>query len=338
MEAKGELKAFIEKLKHKKLILIIDELDRCRPDYAVKVLETIKHFFDIDGLFVVLPINEIRLTKYINGFYNIEDNKDDEKYLHKFINDTIPIPDIDYKKIASNEIIADKFTNKYINTTNNPNAYNGIETLRQWFAKYAKDARLTYREMKNLISEMINICNHMNEPVRCRLLAHRICVKLSKIDQINSGTEWCYRSPRNCVGVKLTHELENNNHIEIINIHHEYNFLSQNRYLQLLSDEFQMALYTLYSATSKLDKTEKYRNHIASLGNKIKKLSLKDVAVPLYRHLVENIYNKIIEKIDKYNQDLETLKNYGSDDQDMERLKRYDEYVNDQTKIFAAKV
>lgn len=31
------------------IVIIIDELDRCRPDYAVKTLEVLKHFFDVSG-------------------------------------------------------------------------------------------------------------------------------------------------------------------------------------------------------------------------------------------------------------------------------------------------
>jgi hypothetical protein len=37
-----------------KVVLVVDELDRCKPDYAVKALEALKHFFDVDGLFIIL--------------------------------------------------------------------------------------------------------------------------------------------------------------------------------------------------------------------------------------------------------------------------------------------
>jgi predicted KAP-like P-loop ATPase len=32
------------------ILIFVDELDRCRPDYAISYLETIKHIFDIKGL------------------------------------------------------------------------------------------------------------------------------------------------------------------------------------------------------------------------------------------------------------------------------------------------
>lgn len=40
------------------LIFIIDELDRCRPDFSLRLLERIKHFFDIKWLYFILWINK----------------------------------------------------------------------------------------------------------------------------------------------------------------------------------------------------------------------------------------------------------------------------------------
>lgn len=39
------------------LIIVIDELDRCRPDYALSVLEIIKHFFSLPGIHFVFGVN-----------------------------------------------------------------------------------------------------------------------------------------------------------------------------------------------------------------------------------------------------------------------------------------
>jgi predicted KAP-like P-loop ATPase len=44
-----------------KAIVFIDELDRCRPDYAISYLETIKHIFDIHGIVFVLSVDEQQL-------------------------------------------------------------------------------------------------------------------------------------------------------------------------------------------------------------------------------------------------------------------------------------
>ena len=86
-EKENNIKIFKETLesvieKKGSLIFIIDELDRCRPDFAVRLLERIKHFFDIKWLYFVLWINKEQLEKYITNIYG---NIDTCSYLRKFI-------------------------------------------------------------------------------------------------------------------------------------------------------------------------------------------------------------------------------------------------------------
>jgi predicted KAP-like P-loop ATPase len=45
-----------------KAIVIVDELDRCRPDYAITFLETIKHIFDLPGVVFVLAIDRDQIA------------------------------------------------------------------------------------------------------------------------------------------------------------------------------------------------------------------------------------------------------------------------------------
>ena len=70
------------------LVYFIDELDRCNPAFAVKVLERIKHLFEIPNVVFVLSIDKQQLAYSINGFYGSESINSME-YLRRFI-------DIDY--------------------------------------------------------------------------------------------------------------------------------------------------------------------------------------------------------------------------------------------------
>ncbi|MEM7682630.1 MAG: P-loop NTPase fold protein [Planctomycetota bacterium] len=45
----------------KPLIVFIDELDRCRPDFAVELLERIKHLFAVEGVVFILAVDVDRL-------------------------------------------------------------------------------------------------------------------------------------------------------------------------------------------------------------------------------------------------------------------------------------
>ena len=72
----------------KPLIFMIDELDRCRPTFALDVLEKIKHIFDVQGVFFVAALNKNALAKTIESVYGITDGND---YLSKFFDDTQPL-------------------------------------------------------------------------------------------------------------------------------------------------------------------------------------------------------------------------------------------------------
>ncbi|WP_318448836.1 KAP family P-loop NTPase fold protein [Photobacterium leiognathi] len=76
----------------KPIILFIDELDRCRPDFAVLMLETIKHVFDINNVKFVLITNTRQLKASINHCYGL--SIDAERYLDKFIKFRFLLPNI----------------------------------------------------------------------------------------------------------------------------------------------------------------------------------------------------------------------------------------------------
>src|SRR5690606_20239966 len=80
----------------KPLIFIVDELDRCRPDYAVSILEQIKHFCCVPNFVFVLSIDKEQLGCAIKGVYGSGDI-DAEEYLRRFIDIeySIPEPDVD---------------------------------------------------------------------------------------------------------------------------------------------------------------------------------------------------------------------------------------------------
>lgn len=94
---KEALSAFVQSTNQDKpLVIFIDELDRCRPDYAVEVLEAVKHLFNIDGIVFVLSIDKKHLASSIKGYYGSEHINTDE-YLRRFIDleYTLPEPSIE---------------------------------------------------------------------------------------------------------------------------------------------------------------------------------------------------------------------------------------------------
>lgn len=74
----------------KPVVIVIDELDRCRPEFAVRLVERIKHFFDVPHLVFVLLMNRDQLEKAIRGVYGSE--TDAATYLGKFLHLSLRLP------------------------------------------------------------------------------------------------------------------------------------------------------------------------------------------------------------------------------------------------------
>lgn len=73
------------------LIIVIDELDRCRPDYALEVLEVIKHFFSVSRVHFILGVNLGALENSVKARYG--EGIDAASYLKKFISLSLSLPD-----------------------------------------------------------------------------------------------------------------------------------------------------------------------------------------------------------------------------------------------------
>ncbi|WP_199507493.1 MULTISPECIES: KAP family P-loop NTPase fold protein [unclassified Psychrobacter] len=80
----------LEITKENPVILLIDELDRCRPDFAVAMLETIKHVFDVENVQIILVTNAEQLKATIKHSYGSE--TDPNSYLYKFFKYQINLP------------------------------------------------------------------------------------------------------------------------------------------------------------------------------------------------------------------------------------------------------
>lgn len=103
----------------KPLIVIVDELDRCKPTYAIEFLEKLKHLFDIDNMIFILFINEKELASAISHTYGVNGSS----YIGKFINiyaninfksyETYSIKDYISKYIYSHEQFVDKNYNYF---------------------------------------------------------------------------------------------------------------------------------------------------------------------------------------------------------------------------------
>lgn len=94
----AEIKEWLDNLlaeRGERLIVFIDELDRCKPEYAVKLLERIKHYFTNERITFVFSVNCKELQHTIKKHYGNE--FDACRYLDRFFNLRLELPAVDKK-------------------------------------------------------------------------------------------------------------------------------------------------------------------------------------------------------------------------------------------------
>lgn len=72
------------------LVFFIDELDRCKPTYAIELLERVKHLFSVPGVIFVLVVDKGQLAHSIRSLYGVGMNVDG--YLRRFIDLEYQLP------------------------------------------------------------------------------------------------------------------------------------------------------------------------------------------------------------------------------------------------------
>jgi hypothetical protein len=82
-----------------KLIVFIDELDRCKPSFAVKLLERIKHYFSNAKIIFVLSVNTHELQSTVKQYYG--DEFDACRYLDRFFDIRVALPPVDLQRYYS---------------------------------------------------------------------------------------------------------------------------------------------------------------------------------------------------------------------------------------------
>ena len=75
------------------LVIMIDELDRCRPSYAIEMLEVTKHLFSVDNIVFALGVNRSQLAHSVKCLYG--QDFDADAYLKRFFDIDFCLPEPD---------------------------------------------------------------------------------------------------------------------------------------------------------------------------------------------------------------------------------------------------
>lgn len=98
-EIEENIKTFLSNLleeRANRLIIFIDELDRCKPDFAIHLLEQIKHYIYDERITFVFSINLEQLQHTVKHYYGY--GFDSCRYLDKFFDLRITLPPANMEK------------------------------------------------------------------------------------------------------------------------------------------------------------------------------------------------------------------------------------------------
>lgn len=180
-ELKDKLKSFQEAAV-KKIIVFVDELDRCRPTYAIELLETIKHIFDLDKYIFVISLDKQQLGESVKTIYGSQ--MDTNGYLKRFF-------DMEYKLENPSITSFLKSKSNFIR-----NKYKDSDYFIEWLEFFILNSTLTLREIDKLyyytnllLSTEVELFNldigEDESKVKSFLYAYFIYLKFSDEDVFN---------------------------------------------------------------------------------------------------------------------------------------------------------
>lgn len=159
------------------IFVFIDELDRCRPTYAIELLEAIKHLFGVNGIYFVVATNTQQLGHAVCAIYG--ESFDSERYLKRFFEQEYLLPPPKTEKFIT--VLLDRPTLNLANKTYNfieENVYklqpNVIELV-----VFADAFSLSLRDIEQVVSmlEAVVLAWPENEKIHYPYLIFLLAVK-----------------------------------------------------------------------------------------------------------------------------------------------------------------
>lgn len=155
------------------IVIFIDELDRCRPDFAVQMLEVIKHTFNVEGLQFVLVTNTRQLKAAINHRYGHQ--VDAQRYLDKFLKFTFRLPDFvlgqrgyisDGLLVAVEHLTQILGKSEVLNTTDLTGQRNGVA---EFVKALVRQNNLSLREVETFV-RYLEIYHQLSDGLRDNII------------------------------------------------------------------------------------------------------------------------------------------------------------------------
>jgi hypothetical protein len=161
------------------LFIFIDELDRCRPTYAIELLENIKHLFSVSGVVFILATDSDQLGHSIRSVYG--QGIDAGAYLRRFIDQTYQLPEPSYEQFA--ELLFKKLNMQTLWEQRNIEIGVKSMTPAAIFGGCSQMFRLSLREQEQCCSKIrAVISNYQTHMVHYVYLCYLLMAQIKVVD------------------------------------------------------------------------------------------------------------------------------------------------------------
>jgi translation elongation factor EF-G len=134
----------------KPLVFVIDELDRCRPDFALELIEQVKHLFSVPKLTFLLVLNREQLEETIKACYG--NGIRASSYLQKFVNIWLSLPrkfdNTQYSDIDDGARFVQHAFNEMLTENDKFNNTDALDVL----CELVKQLKPTFREIEQVLA------------------------------------------------------------------------------------------------------------------------------------------------------------------------------------------
>ncbi|WP_420463294.1 KAP family P-loop NTPase fold protein [Candidatus Palauibacter sp.] len=179
----GELQAAADALSechgNKPLIVLIDETDRCRPSYAVELLEIAKHLFSVRHVVFALAVNRSELEHSVKALYG--QDFDAHGYLRRFLDIDFRLPDPDRGAFVDAMLDAAGINN-FLNRTNSQEVRHSLSTFRRMLKGAFSLPQLSLRQVAQAIHRLGLVFASLSENQRLLLMPAAAALILRTLD------------------------------------------------------------------------------------------------------------------------------------------------------------
>lgn len=145
----------VEKIEGQKvcLTILVDELDRCRPTYALKLLEESKHFFDSTNTVFVFATKLESLSHTIRAVYGERYNA--EHYLSRFVKYTLKLPPPTMTQFVIDLVKRAPFPETDWVIVSSGRVDNSVDAIATWLANLFSANGLNARDVERVMDSIV---------------------------------------------------------------------------------------------------------------------------------------------------------------------------------------